>query len=204
MSPNPSPTGHNDNRMMHERYNGRPSLATGRTPKMARGAFLLVALAAAMGEFGCAGATFSQGVYSNDFVTYRVGQVGPGWERVQLDDDVLAFHHPKQGTVSITSTCSDYEDVPEEALLNHLLFGMRERNFRSEEMVTVDGRGALHAVIDVQVDGVPVTLEVYLMKKDGCVYDMTLISSREAFDGARDVLTKLIAGFHVIKTNLDG
>jgi hypothetical protein len=190
--------------MMHERYDDRPPLATVRNANKTRGASLLVVLAAALGGFACGGATFSQGVYSNEFVTYRVGQVEPGWERVQLDDDVLAFHHDKLGTVSITSTCSDYEDVPEEALLNHLLFGMRERNFRSEETVTVDGRGALHAVIDVQLDGVPVTLEVYLLKKDGCVYDMTLISSREAFAGARGVLTRLIAGFHVLKTDLDG
>ena len=134
-------------------------------------------------------------------VRYRVGSPGPGWERIQVEDNDIAFHHDELGTVSINSTCTDYEDVPEEALLNHLLFGMRERTFRSEETVTLDGRGALHAIVDVELDGVPITLELYVLKKDGCVYDMTLIASRALFERARTDLARLIAGFHVLRTS---
>jgi hypothetical protein len=193
--------------MMHERYNGSRLVATApaqRAGALARGAFPLLAVIAALGGFACGGATFSQGIYDDGTVRYRVGALGPDWQRIRLEEDnVLAFHHRELGTVSITSTCTDYEDVPEEALLNHLLFGMRERNFRSEEMVTVDGRGALHAIIDVELDGVPVSLEVYVLKKDGCVYDMTLIASREVFERARGDLGRLIGAFHVISTNID-
>jgi hypothetical protein len=175
----------------------------GRAAGSAHAAFRLLALVAMFAGFACGGATFSQGVYDDGMVRYRVGELGPGWRRVAVEDNDLAYHHDALGTVSINSTCTDYEDVPEEALLNHLLFGMRERNFRGEETVTLDGRGALHAVIDLELDGVPLTLEVYVLKKDGCVYDMTLISSRQQFERARGDLAKLIAGFHVLRTNIE-
>jgi hypothetical protein len=200
--------------MMHERYYGRIALT--RAPRRARGphahpqlkslrllAFAIVAAVAG----GCAsGPTFSQGIYDDGIVRYRVGDPGSDWERVEVmdNDRALAFHHDGLGaTVSVNSTCTDYEDVPEEALLNHLLFGMRERVFRVDETVSLDGRGALHAVVDVELDGVPLTLEVYLVKKDGCVYDLSLIASRPAFERARDALTRLVARFQVIATNLE-
>jgi hypothetical protein len=167
---------------------------------------LALGLALAAAAVACGGPTFSQGIYDDGTVRYRVGDPGPGWERVDVVDNsrALAFHHDDLGaTVSINSTCDEYEDVPEEALLNHLLFGMKERVFRVDETVTLDGRGALHAVVDVELDGVPVSLEVYLVRKDGCVYDMTLIASRAAFDRARGALARLIARFEVLSTTLD-
>jgi hypothetical protein len=211
-TPNPTPT---TIRMMHERYYGRAALASARErgegPERCASLnpsrlLVFVLLALLSGGVGCGGPTFSQGVYDDGVVRYRVGDPGPGWQRVEVVEDAsaLAFHNDAlRATVSINATCKEYEDVPEEALLNHLLFGMRERVFRVDETVTLDGRGAVHAVVDVQLDGVPVTLEIYLVRKDGCVYDMTLIASRDAFERARGALANLTARFHVLRTTLD-
>ncbi|HMI90781.1 MAG TPA: hypothetical protein VK509_05425 [Polyangiales bacterium] len=201
--------------MMHERYYGRAAQAS--SPERSGGpgcraslkplrllAFALLVLLS--GGAGCGGPTFSQGIFDDGVVRYRVGDPGPGWQRVEVAEDAsaLVFHHDElAATVSINATCKEYEDVPEEALLNHLLFGMRERVFRVDETITLDGRGAVHAVVDVQLDGVPVTLEIYLVRKDGCVYDMTLIASREAFERARGALARLTARFHVLRTTID-
>ena len=158
----------------------------------------LLALALA----GCGGASFAQGVYDDGNVRYRIGEVGRGWQRVDVDDNDLAFTHASLGTISVNSTCSDYEDVPEQALLNHLLFGTRERRFRVEETVTLDGRGALHTVVDLELDGVPLTLEIFVLKKDGCVYDLSLIASRASFEQARPTFAALLHGFRVLHTSL--
>ena len=150
----------------------------------------------------CGGASFAQGVYDDGTVRYRVGGVASGWERVEVEDNDLAFTHQTLGTISVNSTCVDYEDVPEQALMNHLLFGMRERQYRLEETVTLDGRGALHAVVDLELDGVPLTLEIFVLKKDGCVYDMSLIAGRAAFEQARPAFASLVRGFEVLRTSL--
>jgi hypothetical protein len=151
---------------------------------------------------GCGGSSFAQGVYDDGTVRYRVGSIGSDWERVQVDENDLAWTHGSLGTISVNSTCSEYEDVPEQALMNHLLFGMRERKFQVEETVTLDGRGALHTVVELELDGVPLTLEILVLKKDGCVYDLSLIASRASFQQARPVFASLVRGFAVLRTSL--
>ena len=157
-------------------------------------------LAALLG--GCGGASFAQGIYDDGSVRYRVGALGPGWERLEVDDNDLAWTHRTLGTLSVNSTCQSYEDVPEEALMNHLLFGTRERTYRLEETVTIDGRGGRHAVVDLELDGVPLTLEVLVFRKDGCVYDVSLITGRASFAQARTAFAALVAGFKVLRTSL--
>lgn len=151
---------------------------------------------------GCGGASFANGVYDDGTVRYRVGSVGSGWERVEVDDNDLAWTHRALGTISLNSTCADYEDVPEQALMNHLLFGTRERQYQVEETVTLDGRGALHTVVDLELDGVPLTLEIFVLKKDGCVYDLSLIAGRGSFAQARPAFAGLVRGFEVLRTSL--
>jgi hypothetical protein len=152
---------------------------------------------------GCASASFSGGIYDDGVVRYHVGEPKPGWARIEVAGNDVAFHHARLGTISINSTCTDYEDVPEQALMNQLLFGTRERLYRVEETVTLDGRGALHTVVDLELDGVPLTLEVYLVKKDGCVYDLAHISSRRGFELGRNDFQTVLQGFRVLRTKLD-
>jgi hypothetical protein len=141
-------------------------------------------------------------MYSDDIVRYRVGAIPTGWVAAEVEDNDVAFHHRQLGTIGVNSTCTEYEDVPEQALLNHLLFGTRERVFRTRETVTLDGRGALHAIVDFELDGVPLTVEAYVVAKDGCVYDLTYTASRPAHPGGRPVFDGVVHQFHVLGTQL--
>jgi hypothetical protein len=154
-------------------------------------------------QVGCgASASFRDGVFDDGTVRYRVGMPGPGWDRIEVGDNDVAFNNRELGTISANSTCKEYEDVPEQALMNQLLFGTRERVFRTEETITLDGRGALHNVVDLELDGVPLTLEIFLLRKDGCVYDISRISSRPEFDRGRPALFAFVQGFHVLSTHI--
>jgi hypothetical protein len=171
---------------------------TGGTWWVARCALSLIAAGAGCG----ASASFRDGVFDDGTVRYRVGALGPGWDRIEVGDNDLAFNNRELGTISANSTCKEYEDVPEQALMNQLLFGTRERVYRAEETITLDGRGALHHVVDVELDGVPLTLDIFLLKKDGCVYDISRISSRPEFDRGRPALFAFVQGFHVLSTHI--
>jgi len=151
---------------------------------------------------GSSTASFINGIYDNGTVRYHIGTPGPEFRRVHVEDNDLAFYNEWLGTISINSTCKNYEDVPQQALMNQLLFGTRERVYRAEDRVTLDGRGALHNVIDLELDGVPLTLEVFLVSKDGCVYDITRISSRPAFEAGREHLLEFVRGFRVLATRV--
>jgi hypothetical protein len=151
---------------------------------------------------GCATSSFRDSIFDDGVVRYRVGRLDPRFSRVEVDDNDLAWHGRGVGTISVNSTCSEYEDVPAVALMNHLLFGTSERTLRLEETTTLDGRGALHTIADVELDGVPITLEVYLLKKDGCVYDLSHIAARHRFEQSRPLFAAFVAQFHVLSTRL--
>jgi hypothetical protein len=128
-------------------------------------------------------------------VDYRVGRLSAAWERTRIADNDLSFHRAGAGSISATATCEGYDDVPEAALLNHLLFGTTQRTYLVEEDVTLDGRGARHAVVDAELDGVPVRIEVYVVVRGGCVFDLSYVSGRDA--SARADFAHFVAGFQI-------
>lgn len=142
----------------------------------------------------CGGASFEKGVYRDDEAAYRVGSL-PGWKRADVDDNDLAFYREGIGTISVNATCDQYEDVPHAALVNHLLFGTTRRQFRTEEMLTLDGRGAYHVLVSAELDGVAMLLDVYVIKKDGCVYDLSLIASETTHPQAVDDFQAFVQHF---------
>lgn len=156
---------------------------------------VLLTTALALGLTGCGGASFAKGVYSDSEATYRVGPVGAGWKRAEVDDNDLAFYREGVGTISVNATCDGYEDVPHAALVNHLLFGTTHRQFRTEEMITLDGRGAYHVLVSAELDGVAMLIDVYVIKKGGCVYDLSLLASEATHAAAVATFQAFVAGF---------
>ena len=162
---------------------------------------ILCAAALAVLAAGCGTSQSFQGrVFDNGTVRYRVGALDAGFETISVGDNDLAWHHAQLGTISVNSTCKQYEDVPAPALVNQLLMGTTERVYRVEETVTLDGRAAQHLLADVQLDGVPITIDVYLVVKDGCVYDLTHVAGRERAEQARPLFERFVRSFAVLET----
>jgi hypothetical protein len=161
------------------------------------------AAAAIFGSVTCGSAIhFYDGVYDDGIVRYRVGKLGSGFVPVSVSDNDLAWHNRGLGTIAINSTCTEYDDVPSVALLNQLLFGTMQRVYRVDETVTLDGRGARHVIVDMQLDGVPLSLDVYLLKKDGCVYDLSYSAARAASEQGRPLFEAFVRSFAVLSTHL--
>ncbi len=152
---------------------------------------------------GCGGAVLRDGVYSDDHARYRIGPLPSGFTAVEVEGNDLAFHDRERGTISVNSTCSDYEDVPLGALLNHLLFETTERRFLLEEVITLDGRAAQHVVVQAELDGVPIELELYVMKKNGCVIDLAHVRRRDVSPAARAAFAAFVARFALLEVHRD-
>lgn len=137
------------------------------------------ALLLALGAVGCA-PYFDGALFRKSEVEYRVGSLEPGFARVDVQGNDLAFYKRDAGTIAVNATCREYDDVPQAALLNHLLFGTSNRQYLVDEEVVLDGRGARHAVVEAELDGIPVRVEIYLLTRSGCVFDLSYISDRGA------------------------
>jgi hypothetical protein len=149
----------------------------------------------------CGGAAFQDGVYTDEHTSYRVGDLPGAWQPVSADGNDLAFYNRGMGTIAVNSTCTEYDDVPLSALVNHLLFDTTGRRILVEETVTLVGRGARHVLVNLELDGVPLQLELYVLRKDGCVFDLSHVRARTTEAVARETFLAFVQRFDVLKVD---
>ena len=71
----------------------------------------------------------------------------------------------------------DGEDVPLAALTQHLFLRFTEREIVEQAVVPFDRREAMRTVVIAKLDGVPMKFDVWVLKKDGCVYDLDYMAA---------------------------
>jgi len=157
-------------------------------------------VAALLALCACGGSQFSNHVFEAGDLRYRLGDPDSAFRLVDIDDNDVSYFDPQLGTISIHATCEGYDDVPARALLNHLLFGTTNRKEKLDETVTLDGRGALHTVHELALDGVPVTLDIYVLTKDGCVFDFSYVSRTPPPPAGTEAFRTLVAGFSLLSS----
>lgn len=149
----------------------------------------------------CGGGGLRNGVYSDAYTRYRVAELPSAWQFVSADGNDVAYYRSGMGTIAVNSTCTEYDDVPLSALVNHLLFDTTSRHVLVEETVTLVGRGARHLLVNLELDGVPLQIELYVLRKDGCVYDLSHVRARAVNPAARDTFLAFVQGFDVLKVD---
>jgi hypothetical protein len=159
------------------------------------GAFALTLAPACAGN-GAAGPNVVQG----DGFAFRIGDVPAGWEPIEVSDAAVAWRDEDDGgTVVVNGRCGkDGEDVPLASLTQHLFLRFTDRETRVEEVVPFDGREALHTVITAKLDGVPKSFSVWVMKKDGCVYDLVYIADPGRFERGVAAFDAFAREFHAL------
>ena len=159
---------------------------------------VLFALAVTACAMGCGGGGALVGRdYTDAEAHYRIGELGPGWERLGIGDNDLAWHNASIGAiVQVNATCDPFQDVPLTSLTNHLMIGFTDRDYISAERVPLDGREALRSHVVASLDGVPRELLLFVMKKDRCTYDFALIAPPGAsYRSAEPVFEAFVGGF---------
>jgi hypothetical protein len=133
---------------------------------------------------GCAGRRFDGRVYDDGTLRFRTGPVPATWHVIEADGTLLAFRDDAAGaTLAVNGRCGvDGDDVPLPSLTQHLFLQFTEREPVSQAEVSLDGRAALRTELTGKLDGVPKRFLVYVLKKDGCVYDFWRIGEPNASD----------------------
>ncbi len=162
-------------------------------------AWLLPLTAAlALSAASCGGGATYDGVrYRADDLVFRAGPAPASWRRLETSHGRLAFRDDAaRATVIVNGRCGrDGDDTPLIALTNHLFLQFTEREIESEETVPFDGREARRTVLTAKLDGVALRFMAVVMKKDGCVYDLVLMSEPSTFATARGPFERFVATF---------
>jgi hypothetical protein len=134
----------------------------------------------------CGGPHFNGSSYDDGTLRFRTGPVPSSWRAIDADGTLLAFRDDQAGaTLALNARCGvDGDDVPLPSLTQHLFLQFTERQQKSQQELTLDGRAALRTELVGKLDGVPKQFLVYVLKKDGCVYDFWRISDAGNADAA--------------------
>ncbi len=90
------------------------------------------------------------------------------------------------------------DDVPLSALTQHLFIEFTHRTIEEQTVVPFDGREAMHTRLTADLDGVPMRYDVWVLKKDGCVYDLLYVAPPPAFERGVARFGAFVKGFTTV------
>lgn len=158
------------------------------------------ALAIALQLAAC-GPSYKGRVYEGGGVQFATGEVPAGWRRIEAKGALLTFRDDAAGaTVAVNGRCGrDAEDVPLAALTQHLFLMFTDRELGEQKKLELDGREALRTEMTARLDGVKKAFIVYVLKKDGCVYDFLFISDARGLESGGEKFDKFVSGFRAVR-----
>ena len=154
------------------------------------------------GALGCGGGrSFDAGVFrQGEHIAFRVPEPPASWRRLEMAQASLAFRDDAAGaSVLVNAQCKRADDdTPLAALTNHLLIGTTERQLESQTVAPFDGREALQPKVRAKLDGVPFAFDIFVLKKDGCIYDFVLVAPEESAEASRPTFEGWVRGFRTL------
>jgi len=159
---------------------------------------------------GCASGPHLEGnVYRGDGFAFRFIPPRPEeseWRRLDHSHALAYRNDRKQASILVHGRCEvDSDDVPLVALKNHLFLQFTDREVHKEEVVPFDDREALHTELTAKLDGVPMRYDVWVLKKNGCVYDLLYTAPPAHFGAGHATFQRMVEGFATMGSGgLDG
>lgn len=145
----------------------------------------------------CAHSPWDGRNYAKDGLRFQTGPVAEGWRNVEPGYARLAFRDAARDLViSVNGRCGrDSDDVPLTALTQHLFLYFTDRQILKQETLTLDEREAMRTELSAKLDGVPRRFVVYVLKKNGCVYDFVLIAAPSVTASSVQEFDRFVSGF---------
>jgi hypothetical protein len=154
----------------------------------------------AVGACGGAGAHFDGGVYRDGPVAFHVGAVPAGWTPVHVERATLAYRdEAHRASILLDGRCQQRDDdVPLLALTDHLVAGTTERAITSQETIPFDAREAMHTRLRAKLDGVPMDYDIFVFKKNDCVYDFVYVGEPGGIDAGAGPFEQFVGTFQTL------
>lgn len=129
---------------------------------------------------------------------YRVGILPEGWRRMESKARAISFHHDGYRT-SITTDAfcgKSFVDRPLDTLAGELATALSDRTTVSTQEFMLDERGALRLLVKGTMDGVPLQMDIVVVKKDGCNFDFIAVMPPDAPPQVTSDFEGFLKGFH--------
>lgn len=133
-------------------------------------------------------------------MAFQLPPAPQGWRRVDVTDASLAFRDDTHdASILVNARChKPDEDTPLVALTNHLLMGSTAREVATQATEPFDRREALHTRGSAKWDGVPMAHDIFVLKKDGCVYDFVYTGEPSHAEAGVPAFEQFVRGFRTL------
>lgn len=123
-------------------------------------------------------------VYLKKDSFYRVGDLPDGWRLMKTRVRTVSFYNGELGaSISTDAFCgSSVEGRRIDSLSGELISALEKREVLGEKEFELDGRGAVRQLVRGEMDGMPVLLDLVVVRKNGCVFDFYSITPGASAD----------------------
>lgn len=130
--------------------------------------------------------------------TYSVGILPKGWERLDNKARAISFYNKDlRSSISTDAFCGEGVEAQKiYSLGGEMMTAVEKRNTLSETEFELDGRGALRRVVAGSLDGVPVIVDLVVVRKNGCVFDFYAVGEGEISNEVETEFEMFFGAFH--------
>ena len=151
---------------------------------------------------GCAHTGLDGDVYRAKDTSFRIGERPAGWKPLEVSHASLAWRDDaREGSILLNARCVGATDAtPLRALGEHLFLGTTAREWTVTQIIPFDGREALHGRVTAKLDGVPMGYDLFVLRKDGCLYDFVYVAPPARLEEGVPGFEHFVQGFHTVRT----
>ncbi len=99
------------------------------------------------------------------------------------------------GVIELHAQCNEQGDSSLEQYTDHLRIDWDGWTVVEQESIQMGGRAALRTVVDAQLDGIARRNELWVVKKNGCLFDLRYSAGVRDFDAGRGDFAAVAQGF---------
>lgn len=89
-----------------------------------------------------------------------------------------AYQNKKGSIITLNSTCSYDSKFSVDVLTKQLLLGARKIKYKEKKKILVDGKEGQYSNVQASLDNKPFNLLIFILPKNDCVFDFTLVSTK--------------------------
>ena len=130
---------------------------------------------------------------------FTVPLPGDEWQRMSDEPSLLTLAHAQLAAgITISVTCDRERDAPLSILTRHLFFGFKDIEVLQQGSQVLNGVSALKTVARGRLDGREVQLSIYVVQRDGCVYDMVYFATPQDYGRGEPGFERMMAGWRFL------
>lgn len=148
------------------------------------------------GLSACAGGRIEGGVFYSP-KGYRVSLPAGAWRAsIEGPADLVLARAGLGAGILAHATCEGMPPArPLVVLARYLAFGLEGRKLLEQEEVTVGDRAGIRVLLEGRLDATPVKVEAFVLKGEGCVYDLVYAAPPADFAAGQGEFRRLVGSF---------